>query len=1109
LNIGTVASDDKINDTEDESSVSISGTSTGAEGQSVSLSVAGGAAKTALVAVGGAWSVSLTSAEAKALTEGNVSLTANVSDAAGNAATQASKTVVYDKTIPTLSTLTRATLSGPTGSSTFTIDAVYADTGMDLDSSSITTGDITVTGPGAVGALTVSGASYASGTHTATYTVNAPGGGWSAASHAGNYTVALAAGEVKDLAGNAVVANASAHSFAVSFNTAPTVTSNGGATASIDQPEMTTTVTTVVASDADAGDTLTYSITGGADQAQFSLDAGTHILSFASAPNFDTPTDSDADNLYLVEVTANDGHGGTDMQAITVTVLSDIDRDGTPDITDTDDDNDGRLDSIEDPVPNAHGAGTGDGNGDGILDREQINVASLGTVGTAAAGKRFATIEVADGLTLSNVANSAAPAGLPRSAKMPLGQFDFDIGNVTPGGTVSVSMYVDKTLGMNGYYKLNGSTWTNIGTLSTVDNKTKITFSLTDGGIYDADGIVNGIIKDPGGAVLITPLITSNGGETTAALAVAENSTAVTTVSATVPPALAGVTYSITGGTDQAKFMIDASSGALAFASAPSFGVPTDADSNNTYVVDVTASDTNGGTDVQTLTVSVTASGGGGEPPAPTPAPEPTPAPTPTDSDGDGISNSTEDGVPSLPPTDGGAAVPGDGNGDGVADKTQDDVTSLPFLYTETAISNPGSAPKIYVTLVADSNEGQIDTTDGNTAVLTQFKQKDAPADKPADIDMPLGQISFEATVGAPGVTETFSLLIDGDIPINGYYKQSSSGAWVNIATAVVTENGKTRLDFAITDGGEFDSNPAPGVIGDPGAPAYRINMVSTESDDLLYGGTGSDSILGRGGNDTISGAAGNDTIDGGSGSDIAVFSGNLADYKLSKSGSTYTVQAKTGSDGTDTLTNIESLQFADKTVNLTIQAKAATISPTDLQHLSELYIGFFNRIPEAEGLALWIDHLKAGQSFEQIGESFYQWGVYYSSLTGYTANMSNADFVNLIYRDTLGRKEGADAGGLACWTGALASGQSHGTVVSNILKAAHSYKGDATYGWVADLLDNKALVVQTVAVDWGVGYASPEQSITQGKAIAAAVTTTDTTAAIALVGISAVDMGV
>lgn len=36
----------------------------------------------------------------------------------------------------------------------------------------------------------------------------------------------------------------------------------------------------------------------------------------------------------------------------------------------------------------------------------------------------------------------------------------------------------------------------------------------------------------------------------------------------------------------------------------------------------------------------------------------------------------------------------------------------------------------------------------------------------------------------------------------------------------VVNENGKVRLDFAIEDGGQFDSDgKADGIITDPGAP--------------------------------------------------------------------------------------------------------------------------------------------------------------------------------------------------------------------------------------------------------------------------------------------------
>ena len=73
-----------------------------------------------------------------------------------------------------------------------------------------------------------------------------------------------------------------------------------------------------------------------------------------------------------------------------------------------------------------------------------------------------------------------------------------------------------------------------------------------------------------------------------------------------------------------------------------------------------------------------------------------------------------------------------------------------------------------------------------------------------------------------------------------------------------------------------------------------------------------------------------------------------------------YTVS---GPEGVDTLTNIERLQFADKTVNLTIQVKAAAAPQADVQRLAELYVAFFNRVPDADGLSYWIDQLGAGQN--------------------------------------------------------------------------------------------------------------------------------------------------
>jgi uncharacterized delta-60 repeat protein len=103
-------------------------------------------------------------------------------------------------------------------------------------------------------------------------------------------------------------------------NTPPQITSNGSSdTASINVAENTTGVTTVTASDLD-GDTPTFSISGGADAALFAIDTNTGVLTFNSAPNFESATDANTDGVYEVEVTANDGNGGTDVQAISVTV---------------------------------------------------------------------------------------------------------------------------------------------------------------------------------------------------------------------------------------------------------------------------------------------------------------------------------------------------------------------------------------------------------------------------------------------------------------------------------------------------------------------------------------------------------------------------------------------------------------------------------------------------------------------------------------------------------------------------------------------------------------------------------------------------------------------
>src|SRR5262249_18114285 len=84
-----------------------------------------------------------------------------------------------------------------------------------------------------------------------------------------------------------------------------------------------------------------------------------------------------------------------------------------------------------------------------------------------------------------------------------------------------------------------------------------------------------------------------------------------------------------------------------------------------------------------------------------------------------------------------------------------------------------------------------------------------------------------------------------------------------------------------------------------------------------LTGGAGGDYIVGGSGNDTIAGGGGDDAIYGGSGTDTAVYSGNRSDYTITFDAdtSTFTVQDnRPNHDGSDTLKDIEYLQFADQT---------------------------------------------------------------------------------------------------------------------------------------------------------------------------------------------------
>lgn len=292
-----------------------------------------------------------------------------------------------------------------------------------------------------------------------------------------------------------------------------------------------------------------------------------------------------------------------------------------------------------------------------------------------------------------------------------------------------------------------------------------------------------------------------------------------------------------------------------------------------------------------------------------------------------------------------------------------------------------------------------------------------------------------------------------------------------------------------------------------------------TSSAELLVGTMGNDQLDAAGGNDSITGAGGNDSINGGAGTDHAFFSGLRADYALAKVGGSFTVADQTaGRDGTDTVAGVEMLRFADRTVDLTMASRIQGVSAADLKTLQELYVGFFNRVPEAEGLGYWIDHLKAGQSLVWVADQFYAAGVQFGN---YPASMSDAEFVREIYKNVLGRPPGVPPTDpeVQYWVDYLnVAGkpeQTKGAMVLQMLSDVHNLfepitdplNPDYAYHFVADLLNNKAAVANYYAVQQGLSLNMQVDNIAFGIELASLITPTDTSAAIGLIGVNEFSM--
>ncbi|MDD2853325.1 MAG: Calx-beta domain-containing protein [Desulfuromonadaceae bacterium] len=151
-----------------------------------------------------------------------------------------------------------------------------------------------------------------------------------------------------------------------------------------------------------------------------------------------------------------------------------------------------------------------------------------------------------------------------------------------------------------------------------------------------------------------------------------------------------------------------------------------------------------------------------------------------------------------------------------------------------------------------------------------------------------------------------------------------SSGAYLHMGTVITGAPQLVGVSMSMTDEIAMSQGAAPsslrwyyGEYENANGSTANDHIIGNSLDNIISGLEGDDIINSEAGNDILNGGAGNDDLDGGAGTDTDVYSGDHTLYNIKAApNNSYTVTSS--AEGSDTLRNIENIEFTDITVNLT-----------------------------------------------------------------------------------------------------------------------------------------------------------------------------------------------
>lgn len=241
--------------------------------------------------------------------------------------------------------------------------------------------------------------------------------------------------------------------------------------------------------------------------------------------------------------------------------------------------------------------------------------------------------------------------------------------------------------------------------------------------------------------------------------------------------------------------------------------------------------------------------------------------------------------------------------------------------------------------------------------------------------------------------------------------------------STVATYNTAASTNLSIS-GSTLTINPTADLGYSTG---YKVELTEGSVKDLAgnnYAGTTSynfttlQNLTGTNASESFSSRPGNDIIDGGAGTDVAIFTGNRADYTQTKTTTGWTISSSV--DGVDTIQNVERIKFADATVALDTEGVGG--------QAYRIYQAAFNRTPDLGGLGFWISVMDGGASLKGVAGGFVESAEFKAV---YGASPTNAEIVTRLYDNVLHRP--GETGGYNFWLGIL---DRHDGTVAEVLAA-------------------------------------------------------------------------